>query len=118
MTDIQKDTPVDRDRLDIITGGDKAEMEEFCKIYLDQAGMSLNDMRASLDAGDENLWKKTAHKLKGSSQTFGATPLSSLCYRAELAFKADRSEKEKMLADIQKEFVCVQRDVADILIQE
>ena len=70
------------------------EEKELIGIFINYAEDSLQTMKVHLDDGDEDSWKKAAHKLKGSAANLGAQRLSELCYEAEkAAYQTSGSEK-------------------------
>lgn len=111
----KQEEAVDLSRLDQMMEGDETARNEFCRIYIKQAEETLVDLRESLTHQDNVRWKKAAHKLKGSSQTFGASGLSALCYEAEQGNEAPPEEKEKQLAAITEALAQVKACVRDMI---
>jgi hypothetical protein len=92
---------MDWERLDMFTDGDLEEEQQLITLFLTYAEESLSNMQESLNEREKELWRKAAHKLKGSAANLGAQKLSDLCLKAEKSFELDKSEKENMLSDIQ-----------------
>lgn len=104
-------TSVNLDNLRLITGGN-AELEAtlFASFFKSADGC-LESMRKSLSAGDDVVWQKQAHTLKGASINLGATGLSELCAHAQGNCHASTENKRAMLASIE----AVYKDVKDFL---
>jgi len=54
------------------------------KIYEEEAHQRLSDLQDALQAQDSSALWRTAHGLKGSSATVGATDLVVLCHELEM----------------------------------
>ncbi len=63
---------IDRARIEDATGGDEEILRELVDIYLEDADLRLQELRAALTSADDDKFGKTAHKLKGSSANMGA----------------------------------------------
>lgn len=98
----------------MIMDGDTAARDEFCRVYIRQSEDTIEALRQALEDGDDVLWKKAAHKLKGSSQTFGAASLSQLCLEAEMGHEAPAGDKKKWLARIEDLFARVKECVGNL----
>lgn len=108
------ESPVDLERLELIMDGDDDARDEFCHVYIRQSEDTIEDLRQALESGDDTQWKKAAHKLKGSSQTFGAGALSALCLEAEMGHEASIEAKKKWLAKIEDSFARVKECIVHI----
>ena len=98
-----KDMPVilDRERLEMFTDGDPDEELNLLNIFTTYALEALNDLHKSIDTDNNDMWKKAAHKLKGSAANLGAIQLSELCLEAEMNETADKARKLKLLNEIE-----------------
>jgi HPt (histidine-containing phosphotransfer) domain-containing protein len=66
-------------------------------------------MNAALSGGDETEWRQQAHAFKGVCMNLGANPLSELCARAQMDWRAPEEDKRAMLQSIENEMVNVRR---------
>ena len=66
-------------------GGDHEFVAELVDDFLTDAPGQLETLRAALSSHDSDLARRAAHTLKGTSRTFGAEELASLCQEAEAA---------------------------------
>lgn len=95
MTEPHPDGPrlLDRDHLIRYTGGDAALEAELYALLRGQIHSTLDAL--SRTGGDEQVWRRLAHTLKGASRGVGAMALGDACARAE-----DRPHDAAALADI------------------
>jgi|GEM_PF-3197132 len=63
--------------------GENDPLVELIGVYLDNAPLLLEAMRAAIASGDTETLRNSAHTLKSSSALFGATGLSTLCAELE-----------------------------------
>ncbi|MGE5249229.1 MAG: response regulator, partial [Bacteroidota bacterium] len=80
------DGGLDRSALDALlklVGGDKTGFNALIGSFLDETPPLLINLRRALEAGDKDLFRRTAHTLKSSSLDFGAVRLSELCRQLE-----------------------------------
>lgn len=98
-TNEPKSEIMDWDRLRMFTDGDPEEEKELIEMFMTYAAESLDILRNCEDGEDEE-WKKAAHKLKGSAANLGAQALSELCKTAEQGFDQDKATKEQILTNI------------------
>lgn len=101
--------PVDMDHLNLLLGDDPVERKDIIAMFLKLSEESVQVMRACVQDGNQNLWKKTAHKLKGSAANFGAAALAILCKSAEEAAPQTAETKESLLHDIQGNLSALQQ---------
>lgn len=88
--------PVDIQHLEKYVFGDRALLDEILTIYIDQALMLLGRFDAS---SDDELWRSTAHTLKGASRGVGAWTVGDLAEKAETLVGADRRAERQSLID-------------------
>lgn len=84
---------LDRDHLGRYTGGDAALEAELYGLLRGQIHSTLDALGRT--GGDEQLWRRLAHTLKGASRGVGAFALGEACAQAE-----DRPHDAAALADI------------------
>ncbi len=95
--------PVDRAHLALFTDGDVAEERELVFLFSSQAAESVAMLEQALAENDADLWRASAHKLKGSSANLGAQPLSDLCKQAEYGVADMQTAGREMLDAIRLE---------------
>ena len=59
-------------------------VKELVDAFLEEAPGMLADMRAALEAGEADRFRRAAHSLKSNSNTFGALGLGVLAKELEL----------------------------------
>ncbi len=91
---------LDRARLELFTDGDPDEERALIEMFTTYAEESLEILQAECDSGDNEIWKKAAHKLKGSAANLGAELLSDICYTAEKSFEENSEIKAAILSNI------------------
>ena len=64
------------------TGDDFAR--ELVDTFFEEAPIMFDELRAALEAGDADAFRRTAHSLKSNSQTFGAIKLGAMARELEL----------------------------------
>jgi HPt (histidine-containing phosphotransfer) domain-containing protein len=69
-------------------GGDDEFLAELVDDFLADAPSQVDTLRTAAMSGDADEAKRAAHTLKGTSRTFGAGDLASLCQEAETAANA------------------------------
>ncbi len=99
-----EDAPVDLKHLRSYIGNDPEEEKEVVLMFIDLTDKAIHELRASLDRNDQDAWKKTAHRIKGSASNFGAKALSKVCLEAEQGHEKSDEEKLALLASIQSLF--------------
>ena len=88
---------------------------ELVDTFLAEAPMMLEELRASLAAGDAELFRRTAHSLKSNASTFGATALTGLARDLELGgLDPVRAAAGAPLDAIVREFTRVAQALADL----
>ena len=59
-------------------------MQELVQTFLEEAPAMLEELRASLAAGDADVFRRAAHSLKSNSNTFGALTMGAMARDLEL----------------------------------
>jgi HPt (histidine-containing phosphotransfer) domain-containing protein len=70
-------------------GNDPEFLGKLVDEFLRDAPKQLQSLRGAATSGDATAARRAAHTLKGTSLTFGAGKLASLCQDAETAASAD-----------------------------
>jgi len=88
---------------------------ELVDTFLAEAPMMLEELRASLAAGDAELFRRTAHSLKSNASTFGATALAGLARDLELGgLDPVRAAAGAPLDTIEREFTRVAQALTEL----
>jgi len=95
--------PVNLEHLRMFTEGDREEELEIFDLFLGQADESIQELKDNLSDGENEAWKKAAHKLKGASANLGAEALSVHCKTAEFGFDGSAAAKQEVLDAIMAE---------------
>lgn len=93
--------PVDLEHLRMFTDGNIDEEKELFEVFKFHSDDSVKTLEETIDA---EIWRKAAHKLKGSCANLGAFKLSELAKQAELNPLANKPE---ILAQIKFEYAKV-----------
>lgn len=85
-------------------------LTELITLFLQDTPTRLDDLRASLAAGDAAALRRAAHSLKGSAYTFGAREMGALCEDLETRGRAGQTEgAAEVLDDLDAEFQRLKR---------
>ena len=68
-----------------LLGDDRAAVREIVAEYLDDVPRQLEQLRAALEAGDDDAVRRQAHTLKGASANVGAAALRTAAWALERA---------------------------------
>jgi CheY-like chemotaxis protein/HPt (histidine-containing phosphotransfer) domain-containing protein len=91
---------MDWQRLSMFTDDDPQEEAALIELFKTYAQESLEILESAIGFGKDDLWKKAAHKLKGSAANLGAVALSDLCFEAEKGFETSPEHKKDLYHDI------------------
>ncbi len=94
---------MDWERLRMFTDGNPEEEKALIEMFITYAEESLDDLK-NCQEGENEEWKKAAHKLKGSAANLGAQALSDACMEAEQGFEQDKATKEKILYNVLRSY--------------
>jgi len=99
---------IDLNHLELFTDGD-LELERMLADAFISAGVdTIGHLKAAAGAVDDEIWRKAAHKLKGSAAQIGARKLAEICLTAELLKSPQPQEKEMFIGSIERGFAEVQ----------
>lgn len=103
---------MDWEHFRFFTDGDPEEERQLITLFTVYAEESIQIMQFSCTDGENEQWRKAAHKLKGSAANLGAATLSRACALAESARDESAGEKQALLEDILKNYqrVCIELD--------
>lgn len=94
--------PLDLSHLHLFTEGDAEEERDLLALFFDQNSIGIDQLSDFYEAGDDEGWKKTAHRMKGAAANLGAQSLSDACKDAEEGFDAGKAIKSKLLENIRE----------------
>jgi HPt (histidine-containing phosphotransfer) domain-containing protein len=99
--------PVDlTDLRSMIDGDPELELALFQEFY--SATEEHLQIMVSHCSGDENeIWRMTAHSIKGIAYNIGAKKLGDLCEQAQRISVAQGIEKQQLCNEIQREYLQV-----------
>ena len=80
---------------------------ELIHAFLEEAPVMLASLRTSLEAGDAEKFRRTAHSLKSNSKTFGAEALAAIAKDLELSGLAQVKGRPDPLAAVNAEYARV-----------
>jgi HPt (histidine-containing phosphotransfer) domain-containing protein len=84
--------------LDELVGGDVEALHEIAQAFLEDAPERIGELRRGLAAGDDALVRRSAHTLKSTALTFGASELGEACRELEEAARVGRLDDAQQLA--------------------
>jgi two-component system, sensor histidine kinase and response regulator len=100
------DTPTDEGPLDLASIerlgaelGSIAALRRPVELFATQTPELLTDMRQAIEAGDAEIVRGDAHKLKGGCMTLAATHMAELCRELELRLGAGSLDGATALVD-------------------
>lgn len=98
-------SPIDLERIEDATGGDKEFLQELVEIYLDDTDLRVKELTEELSKPDAEAFGRTAHKVKGSSANMGAIGLMDLAHKLEQMGKGgELSEAAATLKALTEEY--------------
>jgi HPt (histidine-containing phosphotransfer) domain-containing protein len=93
--------PLDRARLEEVSGGLEGLSEELIQLFLDDAGPRQETIRAAVEQGDADGVRREAHSLKGASSNVGATAMERVSRELEEAGRSgDLSDAGRLAAEL------------------
>ncbi|MEL7372447.1 MAG: Hpt domain-containing protein [Myxococcota bacterium] len=109
-------SPIDYERIEDATGGDREFLEELVDIFLTDAAERIIELREALASGEAESFSRTAHKLKGSSANMGAVRLTDIARDMEnLGKSASLNGAEELMEPLQQELVRVRETLQNML---
>lgn len=101
--------PVNMEHFNLMfDGSDNDEIAQLVNLFDVETEKLIKLLEVSCLEGDQEEWRKAAHKLKGSSANLGAEYLFQICQEAEKASEADMLEKGSLLENIKSQYQCLQ----------
>ena len=89
---------VDKDRFNMITGGDEAAKKEIFMLF-EQTVVKNAELMGNM-ADKEGEWHSYVHEIKGAADNIGFRKLGGICKQAEESKNYSEEEKKSVLQDI------------------
>jgi two-component system sensor histidine kinase/response regulator len=100
VAECQKINLMDMAQLEEFTEGDMEEEAMLLDVMNDVMAEAIEELQQHVNSGDDEAWRKAAHKLKGAAGNFGATRMYELCAAAEHECRGDDGRKNGFMAAI------------------
>jgi chemotaxis protein histidine kinase CheA len=110
---VQIDPRFDPEFLDVYTGGDVRIRDQVLALFLEQAALLLDRLKAA--QGDARAWFEVAHSLKGCAAGVGAAGVADLARVAEKGSDAPAEMQFRMLDDLQAALSATAEQVRAVL---
>ena len=108
--------PIDYDRIEDATGGDREFLQELVDIFLTDAAERVAELKDALSKGEAEDFGRTAHKLKGSSANMGAVGLSDIAKDMEAMGRARSLDSaDTLIESLQEELGRVRESLQAML---
>ena len=105
---IAKDTSIDLDELERMSGGDAAFFNEMLKIFIRSSEEALTKFQQNIQSSDWSVLVETAHKLAAPAKHLQATVLYEHLKRLENnSQNSDPEEIKNLIAKIEHEISCI-----------
>lgn len=93
--------PLDMDHFNLMfEDSSPEEIQELTELFSEQADICIQTMQEHCLSGEQEEWRKAAHKLKGSAANLGAIHLSETCLKAEHNMCAETATKQSILKTV------------------
>ena len=91
------DMPIDLSRLKELFGQNENEKQVAIKMFMKGIEDNLSVMSMALMSNNGQLWKETAHRIKGAAANFGAHQMQALATQAEDYSNCELNDKQVLL---------------------
>jgi len=85
-------------------GDDSSLIVELIDLYRENGTRQIDEIKAAAAKMDDESLKSSAHALKGSSWTMGASRVGKLCAQLEQLARPGSNEAAELVRDLEKEF--------------
>lgn len=102
-----KSTHLDLTNLREMTDGDKELEAHLFEEFFRSSETLMKDLITAIETGDNEMWRKSAHALKGTAYNLGAQSLGDSCRTAQENLEKEDAAKHNMLNDIQTHYAVV-----------
>ena len=103
------DASVWQEFLSLDPDGRGGVVQELVGVFLTDTQQTVDTIRASAQAGNHSVMKKSAHRLKSSAAGIGALHLAELLAELELTNETDRNRLQPRVIAIESEFARVRQ---------
>jgi len=97
-------SPVDLTNLRTMTDGDQELEEALFTEFYSSFEHGIGVLKGNTDPAQAEVWRKTAHGLKGTALNLGAEMLGRLCEKAQEEPQAAPPAKQQLLQRIEAEY--------------
>jgi CheY-like chemotaxis protein len=109
-----EEPPVDMRRMNDLTGGDPAMLNELAEMFYKQTTQQLKQIEDAVRAGDATQVRHVAHSCKGASATLGMTQLSKQMLALEkMGMEGQLTNAPKFCEDAAVEYKKIERFLSD-----
>jgi signal transduction histidine kinase/two-component SAPR family response regulator/HPt (histidine-containing phosphotransfer) domain-containing protein len=109
-----EEPPVDMSRMNDLTGGDPAMLNELVEMFYKQTTQQLKQIEDAVRAGDATQVRHVAHSCKGASATLGMTQLSKLMLALEkMGVEGQLTNAPKFCEDAAVEYKKIEKFLAE-----
>src|SRR5687767_5926139 len=116
MKAAESPSPVNLARMDEVTGGDKEFAIELVDLFLTDSTGIIEQLWGLLDEENRDIFRREAHKLKGSAANLGANSLAQLSGEMEQqALALKKPELQERVKQLDEEFARVRRQLEEYL---
>jgi len=109
-----EEPPVDMSRMNDLTGGDPAMLNELAEMFYKQTTQQLKQIEDAVRAGDATQVRHVAHSCKGASATLGMTQLSKLMLALEkMGVEGQLTDAPKFCEDAAIEYKKIEKFLSE-----
>lgn len=106
-TDISEDCPVNIEELRDLFGNDPDDEKMLFDLFFTTSQEAMDALSSAIANKDNEHWRKSAHKIKGSAANLRANNLAEICSKAEQDSECTIEEKKTHLNKIEQELEIV-----------
>lgn len=99
--------PVDLTNLRSMTDGDTEMEKELFSQFNDAFDIGIASLQENMADASAEIWRTTAHSLKGIAINLGANNLGNLCKYAQEQHTSNAESKSAILHNLRSEYACV-----------
>jgi len=109
-----EEPPVDMSRMNDLTSGDPAMLNELAEMFYKQTTQQLKQIEDAVRAGDATQVRHVAHSCKGASATLGMTQLSKLMLALEkMGVEGQLTDAPKFCEDAAIEYKKIEKFLSE-----
>ena len=80
---------------------------ELVATFLEEAPGMIADLKAAVEGGDADAYRRAAHSMKSNADVFGASPLAELSRNLELAGLGNAADAATLEAEFERTSVAL-----------